>query len=144
MINVPRAATAAAVGILSGAAETQADIVNFPLLGGNVGMDAVVEGVALIGAAALAWLSPQTNPDMVDGAFEGSLALMAKRGVANGLVMAKVPLKGTTGRTYMGERAFRANALRSAEYGSVNSPSAGGVIGRGYSTSPGLQILQVS
>ena len=78
-MNLTRTGTAAVVGVGSGAIASQ-NIAPLNLGGQSIGYDTVFELVATLGGAAMQFLSPFTAANVVDGAVDGGIALLAARG----------------------------------------------------------------
>jgi hypothetical protein len=97
-MNLVKEGTAAVVGLASGALETQAPVA---LGGQSFGVSTILEAVAFVGGTAMQFLSPYTAANIVDGAVDGSIALLGRR--AGKWVMTQT---GTPSAMIGGMRAF--------------------------------------
>lgn len=77
--NISRAATSAAVGVASAAAES-ATLTPIQMGGQAIKYSTIVELLAVLGGAGMQFFSPYTMPNVVDGLVDGGLALVARRG----------------------------------------------------------------
>ena len=129
--NLVEDGTIAVVGIASGALTKMAPV---NIMGTNVGVDAIAEGAALVGGAALQFLMPGTLPNVADGLFDSGLALMARRGTIH-------LMNQTTAAGWAGGAPYRVGA---ATYGNAHAASASG-LARGQSSSvTGLRQVRFS
>lgn len=138
-MNFVRTGVSAGIGVASGAIAAQGTAIPpiaLPGLG-NVSVDAIVEGVAGIGGAALQLLAPMTLPSVVDGLVDGGLALLGRRVTFHALKPGTpYPMQRSGNGAWT--NAWQANAA-GARYGNVHGASRGNIYTQG-----GIATVQVN